>query len=172
MSSYASPTDLFNYGANQAALQGFTTQQQQAALDTAASVLDGYLSARFVLPLTSWGNDIRRACAVIAAYDLIMSRGFDPDPSMSQSLETRFKSVQDWLKQIARQEVTPVVTDSSTQRSPADHGGGGSFTAQTAVVASNQFIQPGLNVGGAPPTISENASGGNIVTGPPSLRGW
>lgn len=170
MSSYASPTDLVNYGVNAAALATFTTPQQQAALDTAAQLLDGYLGARFTLPLVVWGNDIRRACAIIAAYDLMMSRGLDPDGSMADVLKTRFDSVEDWLKRIARQEVTPLVTDSGAIAT-TDHGGSGAFTRQMTI-SQGQPVDPGLSLsGGAPPNVSES-NVGTVTVGAPRSRGW
>lgn len=171
-SSYASPTDLANYGINAAALGGIPTITQQAALDTAAQLIDGYLASRFVLPLKSWQNDLRRACAIIAAYDLMMGRGFDPSPALAEILDTRYKSVQTWLNQIAREEVTPagIVDSSANTGASGDPGGGGPFTMQMQV--SGSVVPSGVSFGGASPTISEQQNGSLVIISQGSARGW
>lgn len=171
MSSYATPASLVQYGINAAALQPFTTQQQQAALDAASSVVDGYLGSRFQLPLVSWGEDLRRTVAIIAAFDLMMSRGLDPNHQATQVLQQRYDSAVTWCRDIAAGRVTPAVQDSSVTAAK-DHGGMGTLVVQPQVSSGGAPAASQLSLGTAPPKVVTQADGSTLSVGSPRLRGW
>ena len=80
MSQYASTTNLAQLGLPAAALEGLTTTVQDEHLTKASGKIDSYLRGRYKLPLaTPPPDEIVDACAVIAAYTLLVFRGFNPD---------------------------------------------------------------------------------------------
>lgn len=47
------------------------------ALATASDLVDGYLRGTLTLPLTSWGQDLRRVVCCLARWELLVRRGLD-----------------------------------------------------------------------------------------------
>lgn len=90
-------------------------------LTSASGVIDGYLAARFILPLTLWGEDLKRACSIIAAYDLMTVRGHNPH-GPDENLRLRYEDIMRWLRDVSTGKVHPVVTDAS-ETEPASGGG-------------------------------------------------
>jgi len=119
MARYATTTDLTRLGLPAVALEGISSDDQQAALDAASSTADGYLASRFRLPLTAWGEDLTRAVCQIAAYDLMVTRGMAPGSGEAELLGDRSRGALAWLRDVADGRVTPVVTETS----PAVLGG-------------------------------------------------
>jgi phage gp36-like protein len=159
VSSYATPADLALWGMPIAGFGGlFNTAQQQSALDGAADVIDGYLRDHYTLPLlVPYALSIRRACAIIAAYDLITTRGYDPAVSQNEQIRERYAATIRWLEQISKGQISPPMNDSSP-------GGivGGPLVQQATTMGSGSQSQ----VSGA------SSSSGAVVLGPPALRGW
>jgi phage gp36-like protein len=115
MTRYATTADLARLGISSAALQGVATATQEAALDACSAVADGYLRARgYVLPLTTWSNDLTRAVAVLAAFDLLVTRGYDPSAGTDDVLLKRVEMATSWLRDVAASRITPALTDSTT----------------------------------------------------------
>jgi phage gp36-like protein len=116
MPDYATLTDLGNLGLTKEALKKFPIEKQTAQLTAASRFVDSYLGNRYLLPLTSWGDDLKRATAIVAAYDLMSSgAGWNPiDGSADQHLYLRYKDVLKWLEGVPTNKVTPTnITDSS-----------------------------------------------------------
>lgn len=82
------------------------------ALTAASSVMDSYLSARFIMPIITWGEDLRRCCTIIAAYDLMTVRGHAP-MGPDENLRLRYLDLLKWLADIAAGKIHPIVEDSS-----------------------------------------------------------
>ena len=99
--AYATTTDLARLGIASAALTGMATPTQEAALEAASVLADGYLRGRYTLPLTAWGEDLTRAVCAIAAWDLLCARGFDPNRSGDAAIEARAATATSWLKDVA-----------------------------------------------------------------------
>lgn len=118
---YATRTDLANLGLVAGALANVTTTTQDAALVAASAVADSYLQSRYQLPLLQWGQDLSRAVAIIAAYDLLTSRGYNPQSSADQNVRQRYLDALAWLDSISKGASTPsYVTDSSTPTGTTD----------------------------------------------------
>lgn len=172
--SYATLSDLATYGVSAVALQTIPSGNQQTALDAASEYVSSYLGSRFVLPLKTWGSDIRRAVSIIAAYDLMFVRGYNPADGPDPELAKRHDDIVKWLGKVADGKAVPEVQDSSALAA-TDPGGGGPFTAQVTVYQSMSDAQnsgASLSLGGAPPAVRENSTGGVVSVGPPKLRGW
>lgn len=161
MARYASLQDLFRLGAPESAFRGqsnqdwgLTDDELEAGLEAACGHVDSYLSGRFTLPLAVHGQSITRAVCIVAAYDLLTGRGFNPanQGDDSSQLDKRYKSIEDWLEKVAKGEVTPVVTDSSA---PTPGGGAAAAPAEGYVVS---------------PRLADD--GDSYMVGPPRPRGW
>lgn len=113
MPSYARPTDLVRLGLPAVALEGISSDDQQAALDAASATADGYLAARVRLPLANWGDDLRRAVCAIAAYDLMVTRGMAPGSGEAELLGERSRGALAWLRDVADGRVTPTVEETA-----------------------------------------------------------
>lgn len=104
--AYADRTDLTRLGLRAEALTGVSTAAQDAALEAASDVANSYLRARYELPLTSWGDDLRRAVAAIAALDIMTARGFNPANGADDVLMQRSRDAVSWLKDVAANRAT------------------------------------------------------------------
>ncbi len=164
MSSYASTADLTNYGAPAAALAAFTSQQQQNALDAAAALVDSYIGARFKLPLITWGLDLRRACAIIAADDLMRARGANPDAPLVKDLHENAQAQLRWLRLVAEGIVVPIATDSSSGGTQL-----GNFTSSAVVAPNGPSPLPAYP---SNPSTTMATAAGVVAVGAPNLRGW
>jgi phage gp36-like protein len=80
---------------------------------SASETIDSYLRSRFALPLTDWGRDITRCCAILSVYDAMIARGLNPANAGDDQLEARYEQQLGWLRDIANNRATPNVTDSS-----------------------------------------------------------
>jgi phage gp36-like protein len=162
MARYATLSDLFNLGAPESAFRGqsnsaldFTDAELEAGLEAACGHVDSYLAKRFTLPLVRAGSAIRRAVCIIAAYDLLTGRGFNPanQGDDSSQIDKRYASTEKWLALVADGTVTPDADDSS-QPVPDDDG-------SKNTPAGGYVVSPRLA-----------DDGDSYVVGPPRPRGW
>lgn len=113
--AYATRTDLANIGLIGAALTALPTGQQDAALLAASGLCDSYFSTGGLdVPLPNWGSDVVRAVAIIAAYDLMTARGYNPASGADQNIRQRYLDVLAWLQAIAEGITGIVVPPGST----------------------------------------------------------
>lgn len=117
--AYATTTDLVRLGIGAAALTGVSEATQEAALEAASDTADGYMRARYSLPLASWGDDLRRAVCAIAAWDILSVRGFDPTRGNDVSLQVRYEAATTWLKDVSLGRV--VVSGGNTTPTATRH---------------------------------------------------
>jgi phage gp36-like protein len=113
--AYCDPADLPVYGVNATALSPIPALTQQGACDAASAIIDTYFRDRYKLPLTAWGIDVRRAAAVLAVYDLLVTRGYNPSAGADLNIRLRYEDTLRWLLQVARQEVQADVTPTQDQ---------------------------------------------------------
>jgi phage gp36-like protein len=76
---YAERQDLIDLGIPASALSNVSLSAQYRALITASGVADVHLNRVFTLPLSEWGESLRRIVAAIAAFDLRKVKGFKPE---------------------------------------------------------------------------------------------
>lgn len=124
MASYCTIAELATFGVRAEAMRGILEPEKQAAIDSASDEIDGYLASRYKLPLTAWESDLRRHCACMAVYTLLVTRGFNPDRPGDQVLVDRNEAAIDWLKRISNGTVVPRVTDSSSAPAVGKVSGG------------------------------------------------
>lgn len=127
---YATRADLANLGLIGNALANVATAAQDAALAAASATADSFLQSRYELPLITWGQDLVRAVCVIAAYDVLTSRGFAPGGNVDANIRQRYLDAVGWLEAVGKGNQTPSqVTDSSTPSTGS--GADGSVSATT-----------------------------------------
>ncbi len=107
-SAYCTRPELYIWGAPAAAFTDVEPDDQDQGIMGASAVIDGYLKSHVNLPLLSFGRDIKRACAIIAAYDLISaSRGRNPEEAGDRDpLYGRYKATMAWLSDVGEGLVT------------------------------------------------------------------
>lgn len=115
MAQYITPSDIATYGVNGAALTGIPFAEQTQVCLAVSAEADASFRARYLLPLVSWGTDVRANLARIAAYELLVIRGFNPELGADTNLAMRAESARSWLRAIARQEQHPDVVASPPQ---------------------------------------------------------
>lgn len=98
--AYATRADLTRLGIRAGALSGVSSDDQDAALEAASDLADSYLRSRYVLPLTGYGDDLKRAVCAIAAWDLLSTRGYNPQGS-DEAIQTRQEQAIAWLKDVS-----------------------------------------------------------------------
>ena len=123
MAAYCSRTDLTNLGIFPDALRTISTTQQDAAIAAASDEMDGYLGARYKLPLTAWGQDVRLMCARLAIYICISTRGFNGNSPGDDQLILAHDMAERWLKRISDGSLALTVTDSANIESGYVSGG-------------------------------------------------
>jgi phage gp36-like protein len=114
MAAYCSQTELSQWGVSSGALTGITPDELNAAIAGASDLIDSYLRGKFTLPLTAWGDDISRACAILACYDGLSVRGYNPGDPGDDQLQKRYDQVIAWLKGISSGTITPNATGSAS----------------------------------------------------------
>lgn len=107
MSRYATPIDLTRLGLPSDALGGVPPATQEDSLDAMSAIADGYLASRYALPLSAWGDDLRAQVSRLAAYDLMVTRGFNPTVGADENLLLRHNHAMQWLRDVAGGVVSP-----------------------------------------------------------------
>lgn len=116
---YCVPADLVAY-IPPPTLARTTTDIQMQACVNATEEADSYLRGRYALPLTAWGNDVRRYTAWIAVYLIVQQIGFRPGAGADENIvKNYYRAVGDpmvpgsgWFPGIQRQAIHPDVTPS------------------------------------------------------------
>lgn len=122
MTRYANTTDLVRLGLPSAALTGVLTATQEAALDAASLLADGYIASRKKLPLSAWGDDLRATVARLAAYDLMVTRGYDPSAGRDDQLRLRYEDAMRWLRDFAAGRIDSPSMIDATPTDTSDEG--------------------------------------------------
>lgn len=124
--------------------QSFTNMSDdviEAALYDRSRYLDGYLARKFVLPLVRWYGDLTRAVVDMAAYDIMVTRGYNPDTGDS-TLRARFEDANRWARDIPL-NTTPMVVDSSGSTVPGTNATTPKVTSAYQRGFSSRPTQPG-----------------------------
>ena len=127
MPRYAEIDDLQRLALPSVALTGVSTSDINSALASASSQLDDVLRGAGELPLIAWGPSVRRHVAIIAAYDLMSARGYNPQAGADVNLRLRYQDTLAWMSGVARGDRLPEVTFS-----PSNSGDGDAPTATSS----------------------------------------
>lgn len=129
--AYAIRTDFEQLGLPPDALDALDARVPGSvarALDAASTLADGYLRARYVLPLAAFGDDLTHAVCAVAAASLMMTLGLDPESPDATLIRERSKEARRWLEMVAAKKIHPTITeggapvDGAVVLSPAARG--------------------------------------------------
>lgn len=111
---YCTAADLGVFGVNAEALEELPIQDnEQGPIAAASAKIDSYLRQQYVLPLTRVGQDIREACAIMAAYRVLSVRGLKPGENPEDAnIRLQYDDTLKWLVQIGKGEASPDIDDS------------------------------------------------------------
>lgn len=101
MPRYCTTTDLARLGLRSEALASIPLATQEAALDAQSSIASGYIASRKKLPLSAWGDDLKSVVARMAMFELLATRGYDPNAGSDEVLRLRFEDAMRWLRDFA-----------------------------------------------------------------------
>lgn len=118
---FATTTDLASLAVPAKALQGVSAPDQDAALAAASAKLASRMAPRWIVPFTSWGDDLRRYTCDVAAWDLARRRGVDPEDPAIRNLKEAHDEAIAWAEKCGAGTVVPVLLVDST---PAEDEGG------------------------------------------------
>lgn len=99
--AYATRIDLTRFGLPSGALTGVADATQDAAIEAASDVADSYMRSRYTLPLTGYGDDLKRAVCAVAAWDLLTTRGYDPNAGGDEAVKLRHDAAMKWLGDVS-----------------------------------------------------------------------
>lgn len=114
MATYATRADFELLGLPSDALDALDARAPGAvarALDAASALADGYLRARYVLPLAAFGDDLTQAVCAVAAESLMATLGLDPESPMATLLSRRAKDARRWFEMVAAKKIHPSITE-------------------------------------------------------------
>jgi phage gp36-like protein len=108
MAQYATALQFGEFGLPPAALDGFTGSVDDH-LTMASGVFDSYARGRYAVPLAgpTYPTEVIAAVCAIAAYTIMMARGFDPSSGADQNVRERYQDMlgrpgqKGWLQQLA-----------------------------------------------------------------------
>lgn len=137
---YAQIGDFAAFGISENAIQGYDPTKVSKALAAASRTMDGYLRPQFTLPLLAWTDDMKRACCIIAVWDILSGRGYNPESGSDVNVRDRYYTIMGdpskpgsgWLPGVAAGRIIPSVTDSSSG------GAIGRPSARPLMVSSSQ----------------------------------
>lgn len=114
MSSYCTVAQLLQLALPSESVQNISNAQLQAECDAASTLADSYLRGRYNLPLVTFDIELSMNVAYVAAYNILASRGYNPEAGADSIYKDRWLSAIDWFRGVQRQAIHPNVQDSST----------------------------------------------------------
>ena len=91
------------------------TPVKDIALQFGSGVAAGFVRKRKVLPLLSWGDDLKANVAELAAYYLVSRRGYKPQSGSNETIRLRYDDAIAWLTSVSKGDIELVdCVDSST----------------------------------------------------------
>jgi phage gp36-like protein len=130
VAEYVTLAELKDLGLNPDSFVETLAPRRHEAIEARSDYIDGFLRAKFTLPLVIVSNDIKRCCAILASIDLIRNRGVSPEEG--DQLKGEEDRQDKWLALIAKGLVVPQVTDSSSGAAPGIHAGGGRVVSSSS----------------------------------------
>lgn len=115
---YASLEDLHRVGVSAETVSSYRTEAVDALIkrsSTAAGYIAG--SGKWILPLTSWGEDLRLVVAELAGWDVLsVAVGYSPEDAANGNHRLRAEDALRWLRDVSegRVQLDPLATVDST----------------------------------------------------------
>ena len=105
-------TDVFNVGLPQQAIASLTSAQQTEVLQAVSDEMDGYFRNRWgygSVPFTTFDSAVTLCAARMAAFRLVVVRGFRSNSPQDMELRKGYEDAITWLKAVEHQQITPNV---------------------------------------------------------------
>lgn len=102
-----SDAELLAMGIASDALAQIPSGVRDTARATATALAISYLRKRFMPPYSSVSDDVKRAIAHIATFDLLARRGYSAQLGADGTILARYDSAIQWLRDAARGIVEP-----------------------------------------------------------------
>ena len=119
MTAYAVLADLYVYGMPAVAMGSVSTATQQAILDGRNDYADDKMRARYRLPLqTPYPVSLKQNICMLAAWDILMARGYNPGAGADVNIANRGQMALDWFNDVERQRAHPNVIEASGGTDP------------------------------------------------------
>jgi phage gp36-like protein len=120
MAAYAVLADLYNYGIPLVALGAVPVGTQQKILDGRNDYADDKMRARYKLPLlTPYPVSLVQNICMLAAWDLLMIRGYNPAAGADINIANRGELAMKWFDDVERQRAHPNVIEATGGGDPA-----------------------------------------------------
>jgi hypothetical protein len=113
--AYCTAADVSKFGVRGAALTGISSSDIDDTIGAVSKEFESYFRSRYNLPLLDFGDDVRAAVARVVAYELLITRGLNPELGADQNLAVRAEQSRSWGRAVARQEANPDVTPTPPQ---------------------------------------------------------
>ena len=146
MAGYATLADMQNFGVVSTAFGQLNTVQIQAQLDSASAYANAKMAARYSMPLLAWDVSITQAVVQIAAYQIMVLRGFDPSNPGDASARDLWMAAREFFDAVERQHAHPLVTESPLPTNQAQP----MYAAPLVVGNPQQGWIPGYTVSASP----------------------
>lgn len=147
ITEYTDRNGLEAWGIPAGALKGVRSEVIDLAIDSASRLVDSYIGSVYSLPLEAVGRDVARATAVIAAYDLLSVRGFNPaTPGADENFRLRYEDAIAWLDKVRKGDVV----STGTVGAPGEPAPTASSVGRPSVISSSQrgWSSRGGGIGG------------------------
>jgi phage gp36-like protein len=115
MAAYATIANLYVYGLPLVAMGSVTVATQQSILDGRNDYADDKLRARYKLPLlTPYPVSLIQNICMLAAWDILMARGYNPGAGADVNIAARGEMALKWFDDVERQRAHPNVIEASS----------------------------------------------------------
>jgi phage gp36-like protein len=104
--NYCDPSELPFLAILEEAIEDLTNEHKIEACLASTGLADSYLGKAYTLPLTGWGRELRRCVGHLIVWDLMVTRGFNPDEYDAQ-IKVRYDEAIKWLTMISAGELSP-----------------------------------------------------------------
>lgn len=103
---YASLKDIETHGMPKGVISSVPAEERAQHALAATGEAEGYLSGGYTLPLSAWGDELRRQVAQIAVYAIMSRRGFQPQGTDELIVKNRDDAIS-WMGKIAKGLIKP-----------------------------------------------------------------
>lgn len=118
--TYASIDDLYRFGLQPLAVQNVPMANLIAELEAASRYADSKMRARYSLPLLAWDTTITMHVCRIAAYNILVTRGYNPEAGADIAITQRHQESLEFFDGVERQRTHPNVTQTPTSSPGVD----------------------------------------------------
>lgn len=99
--------DALGFTSDVQASNEITLSLVNKAISHQSAVVEGYLSSRFTPPFSTWGDDVRVACATLVVWQMLSPKIGAEHPQYKYWLE-QYTQKRQWLVDVARGISRPI----------------------------------------------------------------